>query len=55
MYILVTKRVKSNQQCKDALWLCYLNAGVSCISYSLQQPVILWIESDSEGTVYYST
>ena len=34
---------------------CYPDASVSCISHSLQQPVILWIKGDGEGTVYYST
>ena len=35
--------------------LCYLDAGVGCVSHSLQQPVKLWIESDGKGTVDYST
>lgn len=35
--------------------LCYLNASVGCISYSLQQGIELWIESDGESTVDYST
>lgn len=33
----------------------YLYARVSSVSHRLQQPVKLWIESDGEGTVYYST
>lgn len=35
--------------------LYYPDTRVCCISHSLQQPVVLWIESDREGTVYYTT
>lgn len=44
--------------CKHGAWEDgphYPDASVGCVSHSLQQSVVLWIESDGEGTVYYST
>lgn len=44
--------------CKHGAWEdgpYYPDACVGCVSHSLQQSVVLWIESDGEGTVYYST
>lgn len=44
--------------CKHGAWEdgpYYPDASVGCVSHSLQQSVVLWIESDGEGTVYYST